>query len=256
MAGFGTGTNMRFDCMLKVLNTTTLTVTPRIGGAVFVDGNNYSLIEVITKANTGLVAATLYYAYVYWTGTALAIELSTTGYAANAEYGHYVKSGDASRTFVGMVYMDAGSPGTFVDSDAKRFCASYYNRINKPVQRTVLTGNPNTTSTTYVELTAGDKVEFITFGEEWSNCYYSGCALNATLGNVTGAAIGVNGTGTVLAPNLFNAPVALYAVPISGNIGYKFDPGYNYINLIGISPGGTIATFAGANCGFGAMLRQ
>lgn len=251
---FGTGNSMRFDCQLLVSASTILTLFGKGGLSLFIAGNNYSMEGSPAASSSGLSASTLYHVYAYWTGSVIELELSTTIHAVDTTYGHKIKESDPSRTYVGMIRTDASS--SFVDSDAQRFCASYYNRINKPVQRTALTGNPNTASATFVELTAGDKVEFIALGEEWSNCYYSGCGLNATLGNVVGGGIAVNGTGTILAPNLFNAPVALYAMPISGNVGYKFAHGYNYINLAGHSSGGTVATFAGANCGFGAMLRQ
>jgi hypothetical protein len=257
---FGTGVSVDTGCRLQVSSSSVLAIALQTSGSIFINGANYNLIDSVGatpfKSNSGLTAATLYYVYCYWDGTAVQIEFSTTAFTASV-YGHLVKSGDATRTYLGMVYMGAGTPGTFVDSDTQRFCASYYNRQNKPVQRTALTGTPTTTSATFVELTSGDKVEFIAHGEEWSSCYYNGCALNATVGNICGAAVGVNGTAVALAPNLFNQPVAAaYAMPIAGNIGYKFTAGYNYINMLGKSSGGTVCTFAGANCGFGAMLRQ
>lgn len=258
---FGNASNMRFDCRLVRSSSVTLTLNQCVGASLFIDGENYSLFNSGGAApqidTTGLSADTDYFVYAYWDGAEVQLELSSSVAPTDfgSLYGHLIKGTDKSRTYVGRIRTTSST--TFADSDTQRFCASYFNRINKSVQRTVLTGNPTTTSATFVELTSGDKAEFIAFGEEWSNCYYSGCALNATEANIVGASLGVNGTAIALAPNLFNQPTAAdYAMPISGNIGYKFDPGYNYINLLGKSSGGTLVTFAGANCGFGAMLRQ
>lgn len=56
----------------------------------------------VPLAPTGQTVGTLYYDYLYWTGSALAIEASTTSYAIDVATGTMVKSGDATRTLIGM----------------------------------------------------------------------------------------------------------------------------------------------------------
>jgi hypothetical protein len=251
---------MNFQCSLEAQGPTLLVLKPKFGSQVFIDGVNRPIFDTAgaypSIANTGLAANTFLYVYAKWVEPRMMLEFSTTGYTDSALYGHPVLTGDATKSLVGIIRTGPGTPGEFLDNDAQRFVASYYNRINKPAQRTALTGTPSTTSATYVELTAGDKVEFIAWGEEWSNCWHNSAAINATVGNICGGGIGVNGATTVIAPNLFNQPAAGVGIPVSGNTAYKFAPGYNYINYVGKSSGGTVATFVGANSGYGAMLRQ
>ncbi|MCJ2144280.1 hypothetical protein MKL20_30200, partial [Methylobacterium sp. E-066] len=73
-------------------------------------------------------AATLYYVYAYMNGSTLALEAVTTAHATDATYGHEIKTGDGTRTLVGMVYTGPGTPGTFLDTAANRWVASWFNR--------------------------------------------------------------------------------------------------------------------------------
>ncbi|MCJ2143903.1 hypothetical protein, partial [Methylobacterium sp. E-066] len=41
---------------------------------------------------------------------------------------HEIKTGDGTRTLVGMVYTGPGTPGTFLDTAANRWVASWFNR--------------------------------------------------------------------------------------------------------------------------------
>jgi hypothetical protein len=66
-----------------------------------------------TLSNSGLVAATLYYIYAFDNAGTLTLEASTTGHAVDATVGVEIKSGDATRTLVGVASMGAGTPGTF-----------------------------------------------------------------------------------------------------------------------------------------------
>ena len=60
-------------------------------------------------SNSGLSANTRYYAYFFDNGGSPAIELSTTAPATDAATGYPVKTGDATRLYVGSVKTDAGS---------------------------------------------------------------------------------------------------------------------------------------------------
>src|SRR6185436_10943304 len=110
-----------------------------------------------TLSNAGLTAATLYYVYIFDSAGTMTLEASTTGWAAASDTGIPTKSGDATRTLVGMVYMDAGSPGTFVDSSAKRFCLNYYHRRTLNLTGT-FSSDRTTASTVLVELNSEIRV--------------------------------------------------------------------------------------------------
>src|SRR5688572_22392808 len=82
-----------------------------------------------TVDNTGLSAATLYYVYAFDSSGVLALDApSTTAPATDADTGIRIKTGDATRTLVGMIFTDAGTPGTFANSETKRWCLNWFNR--------------------------------------------------------------------------------------------------------------------------------
>jgi hypothetical protein len=63
----------------------------------------------LNKTNAGLAASTRYYVYLYDNAGFNALELSTTAPVTDASTGYPVKTGDATRLYVGSVQTDAGS---------------------------------------------------------------------------------------------------------------------------------------------------
>lgn len=153
------------QCRLSCESASRLVLRPCDGNLIWINRTFRSLPAAgVGLANTGLSAGSLLYVYAYWTGTAVALEAAATGHAADDISGHRVKADDPTRTLVGLVYTDAGSPGTFVDTPTKRFVASHFNRI-----RRALTGpqpESSTGSTTAVELNAAARVSFVLFANE------------------------------------------------------------------------------------------
>ncbi|WP_315734148.1 hypothetical protein [Bradyrhizobium sp. SZCCHNR1093] len=109
---------------------------PRNGDLVRVNGSVYRLPSGgVTFPNTGvnidgtgtgnLAPSTLYYAYLMNVGGVLTPSFSTTGHATSATAGNSgteIKTGDDTRTLVGMVYTDAS--GQFYTN----LVASWFNR--------------------------------------------------------------------------------------------------------------------------------
>jgi len=157
------------QCRLSYTSGTALTLS-RFGGAGFIQINGTAQqipSAGVLLANTGLTAATLYYVYAYMAGATMTLEASTTTHATSS--GIEIKSGDATRTLVGMVYMGSGSPGTFVDSTSQRFVASWFNRRSRDLLG--LIQNASTTSTSDVVLQSGNNATCVTWADEAS--YYS-----------------------------------------------------------------------------------
>jgi hypothetical protein len=116
-------------------------------------------------ANTGLTAATLYYIYAFDDAGTLTLEASTTAHATDADTGIEIKSGDASRTLVGKVWMDTGTPGTFVDSIVKRWCLNWFNRRGLNLLG-VFTTSRNTDNNQFGEVNAEIRIQFLTWTDE------------------------------------------------------------------------------------------
>ena len=157
------------QCRLVYTSSSQLTLN-RYGGPGFIQINGTAQqlpSGGVTLANTGLTAATLYYVYAYMNSGTMTLEAVVTTHTTSN--GIEIKSGDATRTLVGMVYMGAGSPGTFVDSSSQRYVASYFNRRNRELvgQST----NGSTTSTAFVVLQSVNNATCVTWADEAS--YYS-----------------------------------------------------------------------------------
>lgn len=105
-------------------SATNLQLRPYNGGALIINGVQRILTNNVDLSNSGMAANTLYYIYAYWTGSAVALEYSTTVFTGGSR-GVQIKTGDATRTFVGAVQTSATS--TFVDSSTNRATRSWFN---------------------------------------------------------------------------------------------------------------------------------
>ncbi len=113
------------QCILKKSGSD-LVLTPYNGNQILIDKESRKLSAPCTLSATGLSADTLYYIYAYMSGSTITLEASTTGHTQDSDYGHEVKIGDATRTFVGMAKTIAGP--AWADTDTQRYVRSWYNR--------------------------------------------------------------------------------------------------------------------------------
>lgn len=189
------------QCRLTYSSTTSLLLKPYQGNQIWVNGAYRTIPSAgVSLANTGLTTATLYYIYAFMSGSTLTLEAVTTGHATDSTYGHEIKSGDATRTLVGMAYMADGSPGTFADSTTFRGVASWFNRQGKTLEASVSGASASSTTPT---ANAALTVTFVTWADEVVQQNASGLSSNNTVGNysqaqfmIDGVTVGANGAGT------------------------------------------------------------
>ena len=98
----------------------------------------------VSLAATGLSAGTTYNIYAYMNGSTMTLEASATAYATDATTGIVIKSGDATRTLVGMARVISGP--AFADIPTRRYVLSYFNRRRMNAYRAL--GSNQTTTTT------------------------------------------------------------------------------------------------------------
>jgi len=150
----------------------------------------------IGKDNTGLVANTTYYAYVYNNGSqndpVLELEYSTTVPAVDAASGVRVKTGDSTRTLVGAFRTDGSTPGQFQTS-RPMLTRSWFVRP-APADTRILGATTSTASTTNVELSSTIRLEAVVWSDEVFDVRVEGAASNSTAGAGGFAGIGFNGT--------------------------------------------------------------
>lgn len=93
---------MSCQCRL-VKSGANLLLQPYNGNRLMINGIAQTIPSSgVSFAATGLTAGTTYFIYAYMNGSTMALEASTTGHSADTATGMEVKTGDSSRTLVGM----------------------------------------------------------------------------------------------------------------------------------------------------------
>jgi hypothetical protein len=116
------------QCRLTYVSATQIKLSPHHGRNLVINGALEKVPTAgVTASNSGLAVSTVYFVYAYMSGGTMALEFSTTGHTPSE--GIEAKTGDVSRTLVGMVRTNGSSQ--FVD-DATNLCVlSYFNRMRK-----------------------------------------------------------------------------------------------------------------------------
>ena len=210
------------------------------------DGNRIvinSLLRTIPDAGvslapTSLAASTVYYIYAYMVSTTVTLEASTTAYAIQTGTGVYTKSGDVTRTLVGMARTTSGT--AWADSATQRFVLSYFNRRNKNLANN-FTADRTTTSATFVEMNTEIRCEFVTWEDESIAVGYAG-SVRTSGNNEVYAAIGIDNTTAVQGVTTTVAS-ATVACGHTHNYHTTLSEGYHYATVLGLATGGVTATF-------------
>jgi hypothetical protein len=209
------------ECRLDYTSATLLTLSRYNGYRLIIDNAVCAIPAAgVTLAVTGLTALTLYYIYAAMSSGAMVLEASTTAYATDSRNGVRVKSGDTTRTLVGLAYPIAGP--AWADSATQRFVLSWYNQKEKLAYRGSL--GTLSTSSTSVTLLSSSYCEFLSWESKAVVGFVGAQALSSGSGSL---GIGVNGTSSFTASFYFDGVGAFVSasVPIyyaSVNIGYNF----------------------------------
>jgi hypothetical protein len=219
---------------LGYVSATSIRLDPQDGNTIWVyNGSNWRRRIIpsagISLANTGLVANTLYYVYLFLDGSnTLTLEASTTVPVVDATSGLKIKTGDATRLLVGMVRTQGSTPGQFQTSG---LTISWYKR--RAIKRSSELGsNDSTGSASYVEMSSSMRVEFVTWAEEAVSAQFTGWALmdNTLIGHYT--KITRNGTVTDFSPEIL---CGCYVANAQDNVSCaghaSLTEGYHYLTI-------------------------
>lgn len=201
------------QCRLTVASTTSLKLAPLNGNLLNINGTPQQIPGAgVTFSNSGLAASTLYYAYVYMNAGVMTGELVATGHSTNTN-GVEIKTGDATRTLVGMIYTNASSQ--FVDGSTQRFCLNWFNRRPIAAINRDDTQYTFTTSGSSAEISSNLRLSYLTWANE--NTYYGCCGSASNSGNgyltSVNSAIDSNAYNTATSQN--TSAGAGYAFPFS-----------------------------------------
>jgi len=221
---------MAGQCQL-VKSGANLLLKPFGGTAIMINGVQCTIpFAGVTLAPTGLTVSTLYYIYAVATaGVVTSLEASTMGNATDisgtVNTGVEIKSGDPTRSLVGMAYVVVGP--AFVDTTLSRCVRSWFNRVRMPTAGVTHGVNVALTGS-LVEVASGARCSFICWPDDAiqmnvNASYYTTAAATITLqpslnGQALGKSVVINGDSS--------GRVLLAPISSTGNL-----------SDVGISPG-------------------
>jgi hypothetical protein len=232
------------QCRLSVVSTTSITLKPFNGRNVIVNGVSIQIPTAgVAVNNAGLTANTTYYAYLSGTTVAPVLELATTGHSVGTN-GVEIKTGDATRTLVGMVRTDASI--LFVDSALFRYCINWFNRRSISCS----TYGVSFTVTGGGEVSSTIRNQFLTWGDEAVDSVANALAVMNTTAARIDFTLSANSATNSSQPEGFGrvtcsatAASATYAVPLNKSGRGVLPEGFGYTTAYsGVSSGNALVT--------------
>lgn len=236
---------------LTYVGATSIKFAPFNGDRVKIAGVWYPIPSAgVTAANTGvyvngtggqnLAADTTYYVYVFNNAGTLTIDFSTTAYADDTTLGNLgvkIKTGDSSRSLIGMVRTNSSSQ--FSDSASSRLVLSWFNRRPRALEGPALSGATRASST-IGEVSATAQTKFLTWADAATTIKARGYAGSDAVCNI-GSYIGLDTTGTGYsgAPFTQTVPTANYIYGIAPEYVAELADGYHYATILGNVTAGT-----------------
>lgn len=229
-----------------------LKLLPKNGNMIMVNGVQCVVPDAgVVLAPTALLSTTLYYIYAVATaGSISSLEASVTGHSTDATAGNKgveVKTGDSTRTFVGMAYVKTAA--TFADTGAQRFVRSWFNEpsiagANQLAVNTVFGSPP------YTEINNAIRAEFVSFAGEKLRVTggYTGFDAAAGTGYMYGG-FGLDGGGQVGRSG--SSYQGTSGTDQSAGFAGVLAPaeGYHYLQILGGVSGGASPTYRSSSTG-------
>jgi len=196
-------------------------------------------------AGQNLVPGGIYYVHIFNNAGTPTIDYCTATTSSHAtdttagNIGVEIKSGDSTRTLVGLVQYGGGS--TFNDTLVARFVASWFNRRIRGLQGTYSSGS--TSSGSWTEIASGARVYFLCWSDEEVIASVTGSCTNNTSSTFVYSSLALN-TGPVT-----NTQFQVYAANAIGIIATTFtfaaisETQANYFTLMGQIGGGGTGTW-------------
>jgi hypothetical protein len=223
-----------------------LILLPYKGNKLTINGTSQSIPAAGITLAPPATTLTLYYIYAYMNAGVMTLEASTTAHVTDATTGVEIKSGDATRTLVGMARTVTNA---WVDTAAQRFVRSWFNDTGSYCSG-AFTANRSTASVgAAVELSSEIRNEFLSWSGETIMCKYDGqtSAANASYTNYT--SIGID--GVVLeestCPNTTAINVLLQHNIAGGLMKNTLAEGYHYATLTGYNNASQTTTWLGGS---------
>jgi hypothetical protein len=193
----------------------------------------------VTISNAGLTASTLYYIYAYMVGAVMTLEASATGHATDtstANNGTEIKSGDPTRSLVGMIATDATS--LFADSATQLFVRSWFNRRRRTLASPTL-GSNVVLNATANEFSTKMRLNFVCWADDAIQATLNSVGTSSTLGAAVSFRIGYDGAANASNQTTVNIAVSGYVFPTPVSDSNILSEGLHFVTGIGGSSAGS-----------------
>ena len=238
-----------------------LVLLPFGGNQLTINGTAQAVPDAgVSLAPTSLTASTTYYIYAFLSGATMTLEASSTGHATDTTTGNKgveIKSGDSTRTLVGMARVVTGP--AWVDTDAQRFVISWFNRRTITTTNIFTASRNSTTGATYTEVNSEIRNEFLTWADESVAAGVGGSGFLNVTGDQVYVGLGFDGATPEQGNLAFQGttaigPLGLYLTK-SG-----LSDGYHYATLtakqtIGSSAFTFVSGASGQRCALSCSMR-
>ncbi|VWX63183.1 conserved hypothetical protein [Burkholderiales bacterium 8X] len=225
--GFTTGLGNLGQCRLTKSGANLL-LSPLNGNGLTINGVVCKIPSAgLTLAPTALAVATTYFIYAVATGTAVSsLEASATGHSTDTATGVEIKTGDPTRTLVGMARTIAGP--AWVDATNQRFVLSWFNR--RPINTgAVLGSNASIFSLSFAEISTSLRNEFLIWSSDYANFGFQGSASNNVTNAVTYTTIALDGvTGDSHSAGAHYITNAIIPISVALQVQAGQTEGYHY----------------------------
>lgn len=228
------------QCQLTKVSSN-LVLNPRNGNKLLINGAPETVPNGgISLAPTGLSASTLYYVYAYMNSGTMTLEASTTAPTEDTTTGAQIKTGDATRSLVGMAYVITGP--AFADTATQRLVRSWFNPGRAVLSRSY-TAQRTRTNTGWGEVDPEIQCQFVIWSGEVAHASINGYSFNSGSSS-TFASVAFDSTTA-------NEGVSLTFSSAGGPIGYSrpkagLSTGFHYATVLGRTSGGTGTYSAGS----------
>lgn len=228
------------QCRLA-LDGSNLRLSPYNGNQLLINGTPQSVPAAgVALAPTSLAASTTYFIYAYMVGATMTLEASTTGHSTDATTGVEIKTGDATRTLVGMARTTAGV--AWVDSVTDRLVLSWFNRSAKDMLLSITAGT--TTSATMVEINTANRLNFLAWPDEAVRFNASLYTTSSSSGSTWATRLSTDNTG-FYGYGQFTGGTTITNYQFAPAINARVPEGFHFASVQGQNSGGATLTLNG-----------
>jgi hypothetical protein len=190
-------------------------------------------VSLAPPATTG----TVYYIYAFMAAGVMTLEASATAYSVDAATGIAVKTGDATRTLVGMSRTVASA---WVDSSNLRLVRSWFNSGRIDMNGGDM-GGATVNSATYVDIGgASFQLEWLNWAGECVDLSFTGTQFNSLAGAFVGSTIGIDGAASISVPECgFHSSGTGYRGAVACRLTTELAEGYHFARPMGVVGSGS-----------------